>query len=1130
MSGMTVSLDKHLGAPRAEPSLPPLVLSFFGPPCVLGSQGPQPFRFKYRKAAALLAFVASQPGRPVRRELLAELLWPQLGPAAAKANLRVALADLSKQWAAMGLPQVLGIEREQLTFRVNDEVVLDGLYLKSRHAGALGNAFSQGDTAHWAHVTGSAWLAGMDEGVSDDLLDWLAFQRQSLDESLGQARKPAPQGEVDIPRLPDLASLPEMAVLTLLRVECAESAVGTAQAAAVAAFDEVLPDIAALLVPLGGEILASDDIGCTLMFGRLNWHTGARWQALRAASALWQRLGTALPLRMGATAGRLQLSWVGERPRVQGWRARLVERLALYADVAELVCCDSFSDLVGHVGARVEGPVQFRGIERLFTLHVQPLRHSRDLAMPALSGGGLLTHFVGRQPVMDKARTQLAHAVQGERRGLTLAADAGLGKTRIAWEVSRQAQAGGHGTWWFGGRPEARLSPWRGLQEGLLAQVSGGQAVALDAWLDDWAARCGMPLRAERRDILLSVLGGQGVSQRDRPELLLALSDMWSARGPGQAHCIVVDDLQWLDDATVDVLSRLSVQVPGVLWLCTQRQRGGPWRLAIQSEGDGVHDLVRLAPLDDDSAAELVASLPGGAELDASQRKGRILNARGVPLYLLADVAGSGDTHPHFGEFCNAMLNRLGADRLVLQVASVLGMRFLAQDLVVLCGKDESQRAMEQAQAAGLLVDRGGAYLAFFHPRLREYLLSTLSPPALVAWSSRCAALLQARDDCTSAAELWLQARQPDAARRCWLLAATYALERDDLLAARSAFDQLGQLDYGAGVDGMRARARHVRCLLALQGYGSPQAHRITQVIRDSLPQWQGYPDLAFDALSLSYLHASGESNEQGLAHAQQMIRQAREPEAVHTACWAMANSLFWLGQHDEARPWFARMLETGAVLTAAQRMRYFPSDPLVFGQCQIAWMEWLHGQFEVSAQALDQAWRCAQLSSKRQDLAIFHTVAALLGWLEGRATDEHVQMAEDVADAEGLIFWGSFAALLQAIQTAGRGLEVDLGAISRQADTVLEGYPSAQPIALWLASEALVACGHFDMAVTLADQCLLTMADQAHGTCRMELWRIKALALHRLGQTDAARLALQQALLHGQPMAGWLHHRGRLI
>lgn len=1123
-----VSLDKPFGAPRAEPSALPLILDFFGPPGVLGPQGPQPFRFKYRKAAMLLAFLASQPGRPVRRELLAELLWPQLGPAAAKANLRVALADVSKQWAALGLPPVLGIEREQLTFRANDEVVIDALHLKSRSVRALGNALDHGDTARWVRVTGSAWLAGMDDGVSDDLLDWLAFQRQSLDESLGRVRQPGPQGEVPPSRLPDLTSQPEMAVLTLLRVECAESAIGMGQA--VATFDEVLPDIAALLVPLGGEILASDDIGCTLMFGRLNWHTGARWQALRAASAVWQGLGATLPLRMGATAGRLQLSWLGQRPRVQGWRARLVERLALYADVAELVCCDSFADLVGHVGARVEGPVQFRGMERPFMLHVQALRHSRELAMPALSGGGLLTHFVGRQPVMDKVRAQLARAAQGERQGLTLAADAGLGKTRIAWEVSRQAKAGGHGAWWFGGRPEARLSPWRGLQEGLLAQVSGGgQAVALDARLDEWVARCGVSLRADQRDILLSVLGGQGVSQRDRPALLLALSDMWSARGPGQAHCIVVDDLQWLDDATVDVLSRLSAQVPGVLWLCTQRHRGGPWRLAIQSEGDGVHDLVRLAPLDDDSAAELVASLPGGAELDAAQRKGRILNARGVPLYLLADVAGTGDANPHFGEFCNAMLNRLGADRLVLQVASVLGMRFLAQDLVVLCGKDESQRAMEQAQAAGLLVDRGGAQLAFFHPRLREYLLSTLSPPALVAWSSRCAALLQARDDCTSAAELWLQARQPDEARRCWLLAATYALERDDLLAARSAFDQLGQLDYGAGVDGMRARAQHVRCLLALQGYGSPQAHRITQVIRDSLPQWQGHPDLAFDALSLSYLHASGESNEQGLAHAQQMVREALEPEAVHTACWAMANSLFWLGQHDEARPWFARMLETGAVLPVAQRMRYFPSDPLVFGQCQIAWMEWLHGQFDVSAHALDQALQCAQLSSKRQDLAIYHTVAALLGWLEGRATVDHVQQAAEVADAEGLIFWGSFAALLQAIQAAAQGVEVDLGAISRQADTVLEGYPSAQPIALWLASEALVACGHFDMAVTLADQCLLAMADQAHGTCRMELWRVKALALHRLGRADAARLALQQARLHGQPMAGWLHHRSHL-
>ena len=53
-------------------------------------------RFESEKARALLAFLATEPGRPHRREFLAEMLWPDRPEGAARANLRHTLAGLRR--------------------------------------------------------------------------------------------------------------------------------------------------------------------------------------------------------------------------------------------------------------------------------------------------------------------------------------------------------------------------------------------------------------------------------------------------------------------------------------------------------------------------------------------------------------------------------------------------------------------------------------------------------------------------------------------------------------------------------------------------------------------------------------------------------------------------------------------------------------------------------------------------------------------------------------------------------------------------------------------------------------------------------------------------------------------------
>jgi DNA-binding SARP family transcriptional activator len=61
-------------------------------------------RFRSQKFGALFAYLALFPQRVHTREELADLLWPDAEPEAARTNLRTALSSLRKQLEPPGTP------------------------------------------------------------------------------------------------------------------------------------------------------------------------------------------------------------------------------------------------------------------------------------------------------------------------------------------------------------------------------------------------------------------------------------------------------------------------------------------------------------------------------------------------------------------------------------------------------------------------------------------------------------------------------------------------------------------------------------------------------------------------------------------------------------------------------------------------------------------------------------------------------------------------------------------------------------------------------------------------------------------------------------------------------------------
>ncbi len=1100
-----------------------LLIALSGRPVVHGGRGTRALAFKYRKTAALLGYLASQGRREVRRELLAQWLWPDLDMQAGRANLRVVLADLQAQWRQLELPDAIRVERDWIMYQPGAGLCTDLELLVSPHlphsAGPQQipgwEAVREADPAHW--------LAGAEEGTSDEFHHWLATQRQRMEAAREAMLAATEASRIAVPAAdprepsgspPAGDDSAEIAAITLLRVQLPD----------VAASDRhpSTPGLATLLAALEAEarrfhgvVLAVDDAGCMLGFGMDTRHTGQRWQALRCATALAAMMPADQPLSAGATHGWVLLERAGAW-RAVGWRVRLAERLAQRAEPGEIVCDESMADMAPSFGCRPMGTQRFRGLDREFTLFGCRL-NERGTGLPP--GGDFAgSSFFGRGPVVDA----LLQSLQAPRaadagsvpagpglRAACLVGEPGVGKTRTAWECARRWQGQGGCVVWMAAWPEGADTPWRTLHDllaGLLAG-EGGDALAGD----------GMP--ASARQAVQAFLETRNVARRQRSDLADGLGRLLHARA-SEPVLVVMDDVQWMDPATAEFLRAVAVQQPQVRWLLTRRQ-DAPQPLPLP----GLQD-IPLAPLDDAAASAVLQSLPDGPGLTPEALRGRVASARGLPLYLLA-----GSLHPdgasHFNEFCRAMLNRLGPLREGLEVAAVLGMLFSREDLAHVYGEAQAAAAFERALATGMIVSRGGSHAAFFHARLREYVLSTLVPEQLERHARKAADRASQQGLHARAAALLEQAREPAAAAAAWYQAARQAVAEDDMSAACDSCAHLARLGYFPGAAGVEARILHARCLIARHGYGADQAHAVVvELGRMALPPGLD-PELLFDMQMLAYLGSSSQGYVHGLDHARRLQAMARSPVQHFAAAWALGNTLFWLGRFHEAREWFETNRRLGRGLTLRERMAHLTSDLAVFAGAQLAWLLWFVGDDAASQEVIEQARSEALQSATRQDLCIVQCFHALTAWCR---RDQQAMLATAgtawaVAEAEGLQFWHGLAAMLVVLGRAHAGLPVDVAAVTSGMTALQIGYRAAATTEAWFATSVLFETGDTAGAFALADQALATAHLSEHQYCCMDIWRLKAQALAALGRAQEAGEAAQRAAAQATEAGahGWL-------
>ncbi|HEY2304631.1 MAG TPA: AAA family ATPase [Streptosporangiaceae bacterium] len=303
-------------------------------------------------------------------------------------------------------------------------------------------------------------------------------------------------------------------------------------------------------------------------------------------------------------------------------------------------------------------------------------------------------------------------AAQGDGRLVLIAGEAGVGKSALVEQAEHDLP---DATWYWG------------ACDGLFTPRPLGP-------LYDIASRLGGELLELCR------------ADAPREELFSALLRQVST--PGKLHVLVVEDVHWADEATIDLLRFLGRRLRDVpvLLLATYRDEGlGAADLLRLALGDlATHRCVRrmgLPPL----SAEAVAVLAGGSGLDSAALY-RLTG--GNPFYVSQAVqAGMSDVPATARDAVLARAARLGSgSRAVLDAAALIGTRIEVALLESVAACPPS--AIDELLASGLVTGDGTA-LHFRHEIARLAVAGAVTAHRSTAIHARILASLQAlgRDD-----------------------------------------------------------------------------------------------------------------------------------------------------------------------------------------------------------------------------------------------------------------------------------------------------------------------------------------------------------------------------------------------
>src|SRR5580693_7346622 len=327
--------------------------------------------------------------------------------------------------------------------------------------------------------------------------------------------------------------------------------------------------------------------------------------------------------------------------------------------------------------------------------------------------------WVGREHELAVLHAAAEALGRGEGTVVWIEGEPGIGKSAL---VAEALSVAGQPEWdvgWAGADQLTGQLPLRVMQDCLQVRSSSP---------DPRRAHAASLLRGRR----LGPLADADASVNGM-EVLLSLADELCAAAP---TVLVLDDLQWADEASLTVWHQLAASISQSRLLLIGTCRPAPGRPELQQVRADVArrgQVVALAPLPGTDVTALVTAMVGASPGDGLRRL--TAQAAGNPLYVrelvdallreqavvispFAEVATNGQHLPvSLGEVLEDRLNSVSAETAqLLRIAAVLGGRFAVSDVAVVLRRTASELvASLQEAVAGAILDGAGPELAFRH-------------------------------------------------------------------------------------------------------------------------------------------------------------------------------------------------------------------------------------------------------------------------------------------------------------------------------------------------------------------------------------------------------------------------------
>jgi predicted ATPase/class 3 adenylate cyclase len=736
----------------------------------------------------------------------------------------------------------------------------------------------------------------------------------------------------------------------------------------------------------GGHVAQYLGDGILVYFGYPQAHDDDAERAVRAGLGLVEALAGQSAVRIGIHTGPVVVQAMGSGEKREtlalGETTNLAARLQALAAPDTLLLSEATRRLVrGIFVLEPLGAQRVKGFAEPVLAHraVRPtgVRSRLDLA------AGRLTPLVGRELELATLVDRFERAADGEGQNVLVLGEAGVGKSRLAYQLRERLASIPHT--WLESRatPYTERTPFFPVIE-LLAQglafAEGDAAADKITKLERGLAAVGFAL-AEALPLLADLLGlpapegyarlslSPEARRRNSMQLLaawcLALSEL-------QPLVILSEDLHWSDPSSLELLGRIVEQsaTARVLLLATARPEfTAPWParsnlLALQ-----------LARLTRRQAQEMVGGLGGGG-LSAAMVDALVARAGGVPLYveeLTKAVTERGATQDAaaipatLADSLMGRLDRLSSAKEVAQRAAVLGREFSYTLLAGMAGLPEAalRAGLARLVEAEILFARGEppvSTYSFKHALVQEAAYESLLRRTRQELHGRVVDVLTTQLVERAEAEPELVARHAEAAGRI-----------DEAIA-----------HYQRAGERAQARSAHSEAILQLR-------HAIELVTTQPESAERDGRELTLQAALGASLQAA-----RGYAHAETeaayeragaLAERSSDPRRLGLARIGLATFYTMRGEVERGRVFAAGVL--------AEAEARGDEELKLSAHAQVALAEYYQGEFTSSLQHAERAFAPYDPPRHREVVAL--DFAALSLWQLGRA-DSGLARAEEAS------------------------------------------------------------------------------------------------------------------------------------